>query len=64
MLDFFGRPDVEAMKRAARSGSLDRLAAARQAFSINPRLAWLYVTAVREIWRLPTLVYPERSPAA
>ena len=63
LLVFFGSPiSRQAMITAtAPRGSLsfDALAHARQAFAVNPRLAWVTINRFREAWKLPTLAEPE-----
>jgi hypothetical protein len=58
---FTGELDVTRFIRAtttADPGSFDALAAARQAFSVDPYLAWRSVTEFRQAWNLET-----RDPA-
>ena len=68
LVEFFGPALDEALLRRAESpealaGSLDRLAASRQAFAINPTLAWTMLSAFRTAWKLESLEFPAAALA-
>jgi len=50
------------LKRAEKDpgpGNVDQLAKARQAFSVNPKLAWAVISSFRQAWTLDPVEFPE-----
>jgi hypothetical protein len=50
----------DAIDLGAGDRSIDLLATSRQAFAINPRLAWESVSSFRKAWGFEKLPFPER----
>jgi hypothetical protein len=68
IIEFFDQSlDKERLRRAelasTGAGSLDHLALSRQAFAVNPRVAWGRLSSFREAWELPVRSFPATPTA-